>query len=95
MTNYTVRIELHSSLYAPDFETLHREMRNEGFGRTITSGSGIIYHLPRGEYNRSTTEGRSEVLSAAERAVAATGKTAEVLVTESAGRVWSGLSEVK
>jgi len=95
MSQYTVRIELHSSQYNPDFETLHRAMAQKGFSKLITSDSGVTYHLPRGEYNIDTTSDRSKVLNAAKEAVKATGQGAEILVTESSGRTWSGLSEKK
>lgn len=95
MSQYTVRIELHSSQYNPDFETLHRAMAQKGFSKLITSDSGVTYHLPRGEYNIDTTSDRSRVLNVAKEAVKATGQSAEILVTESSGRTWSGLSEKK
>ena len=95
MSSYTVRIELHSSLYNPDFETLHRAMEQEGFSKLITSDDGITYHLPRGEYDIYTSKDRSEVLAAAKRAVQKTRDSAEILVTESSGRTWSGLTPKK
>jgi hypothetical protein len=95
MSQYTVRIELHSSQYTPDFETLHRAMAQKGFSKLITSDSGITYHLPRGEYDIDTTSDRSQVLNAAKQAVQATGQSGEILVTESKGRTWSGLAEKK
>ncbi|KKP86492.1 MAG: hypothetical protein UR90_C0028G0004 [Parcubacteria group bacterium GW2011_GWC1_35_8] len=95
MSNYTVRVELHSAQYNPDFEILHSAMQNEGFSKLITSDNGKIYHLPRGEYTISTSENRSQVLKTTQRAVQKTGESAEILVTESAGRTWDGLSEKK
>lgn len=64
-----------------------------GFSKFITSNGGKTYHLPRGEYNIETASDRSSILSAAKRAVQATGKTAEILITESCGRSWDGLVE--
>lgn len=95
MSTYTVRVELHSDQYNPDFETLHSAMQKEGFSKLITSDDGKTYHLPRGEYNISTIKNRSEVLDAAKRAVEVTRESAEILVTESSGRMWSGLTEKK
>jgi len=96
MSMYTVRVELHSSQYIPDFEVLHNAMRKEGFSRLITLDSRTIWHLPRGEYNISSTKNSSQILDLAERAVRTTGKSAEILVTESSGRrQWSGLTEKK
>lgn len=70
-------------------------MAKKGFSRTITADGGIVYQLPRAEYSISTSGTKSQVLAAAESAVKAVGKTAEILVTQSAGRTWSGLAEVK
>ena len=95
MSSYTVRVELHSSQYNPDFETLHRAMQSEGFSKLITSDAGKTYHLPRGEYDISTNKDSSQVLEAAKGAVAVTRQSAEILVTESARRTWSGLTEKK
>ena len=95
MAKYTVRVELHSNQYTPDFETLHREMSKEGFSKLIAAEGGKTYHLPSGEYNISTSSNISEVLNATKRAVRATGESAEILVTESARRSWDGLTEKK
>lgn len=94
MSAYTIRIELDSNIYA-DFEILHNAMEMKGFKKTITSNDGVEYHLPRAEYNISTSSDKSIVLKAAEDAVIKTNKKAEILVTESKSRTWSGLSKVK
>lgn len=94
MSSFTVRIELDSNIYS-DFEILHRAMELSGFKKTIKSDEGIEYHLPRAEYNISTSLSRSAVLKLAENAAAKTDKKAEILVTESSGRSWSGLNKVK
>lgn len=95
MSTYTVRVELHSSQYNPDFVLLHNAMQKEGFSKLITSGKGEIFHLPRGEYNISSTKDISQILGSAQRAVKETGESAEIFVTESLRRTWSGLAEKK
>ena len=92
MNTYTVRIELHSNIYS-DFDNLHEFMRQKGFSRFITSDDGVTYHLPRAEYNISTSKNRSQVLDLAKSTVNSTGKTAEILVTESYGRSWHNLTK--
>lgn len=92
---YTVRVELHSDQYNPDFEILHRAMQNEGFSKLIKSSEGKTYYLPRGEYTILTNKNRLQVLNVVEKAVAETKETAEILVTEAIGRNWSGLAEKK
>lgn len=94
MSLFIVRIELDSNIYS-DFEILHRAMELSGFKKTIKSNDGTEYHLPRAEYNISTSVSRSAVLKLAENAAAKTYKKAEILVTESGGVSWSGLDKVK
>lgn len=91
MISYTVRIELHHGEH--DFDTLHQQMKEKGFSKQIKAYDGKVYDLPRGEYSIETDKGSSFVLSAAKSAVKKTGHNAEILVTESHGRVWSGLHE--
>jgi hypothetical protein len=94
MSSFTVRIELDSNIYS-DFEILHRAMELSGFKKTIKADDGVEYHLPRAEYNIFTSADRSAVLKLAENAASKTYKKAEVLVTESNGRSWSGLNKVR
>ncbi len=94
MNSYTVRVELDSSVYS-DFEILHRAMNVNGFKKTINSDDGIEYHLPRAEYDIYTSKSISEVINLAKATVSQTGRKAEILVTESAGRMWSNLKLVK
>jgi len=91
MARYTVRVELHDA-ERDDYDELHTAMEDEGFSREVTSDDGKTYHLPWAEYNRDTASSRSAVLDSAKRAAETTGKEYEVLVTESAGRVWYNLS---
>jgi len=91
MARFTTRVELH---YAgdEDYTNLHAAMGAEGFSRLITSDDGATYHLPTAEYNFEGDMTRGEVLEAAKRAAKSTGRDAEILVTESAGRTWSNLT---
>jgi hypothetical protein len=94
MNSYTVRIELHSDNYT-DFINLHTEMIRSGFSRTIVSGKGVIYQLPRAVYTIESWSDSKYILSLAQKAVNATKKTAEILVAKTSGWAWSGLSTVK
>ena len=91
MPSFTTRVELHNANYS-DYETLHAAMARRGFLRLITSDEGSTYHLPTAEYDRVGDLNAHQVLDAAKAAAAETGKSFGVLVTESRGRVWSGLS---
>jgi hypothetical protein len=90
---FTVRVELHAA-DDDDYETLHGAMKTEGFSRRITSGDGITYHLPTAEYNREADLTKEDILESAKRAAAKTSRKAAILVTESNGRIWSGLDKV-
>lgn len=93
MAKFSTRVELHSASYS-DYETLHAAMERRGFSRQITSDDGKTYHLPTAEYNISAALDRQQVLESAKVAATETGKSFEVLVTESDGRTWHGLQEV-
>jgi len=67
-------------------------MASEGFSRFILSDNGRTFYLPRGEYTINSSEELAQVLVNAENAVQSTGKSAEILVTESNGCTWSGLT---
>jgi hypothetical protein len=104
MPTFTVRVELHG---VSDYSNLHTEMQKEKFKTTITAGDGKEYHLPTAEYNLpdGIDDKRATVLNRAKRAITAALKNESqtiknkntpptVLVTESNGRIWSGLTEV-
>jgi hypothetical protein len=93
MTNYTVRVELHNA-DEDDYATLHAEMEDRGFVRWVASSDGEKSRLPTAEYNLAGTNiERDEVLRRAKAAanVAKPNPTPWVIVTQSAGRTWSGL----
>jgi hypothetical protein len=95
MARFTTRVELHKATDS-DYEDLHKYMAAKGFSRTITSGDDETkYRLPPAEYNRETDATRAKVLDDAKAAAAKTGRTNEILVTESAGRSWHNLTPVK
>lgn len=92
MNKFTVRVELHlvvenSARYA----ILHRAMENRGFSRLIKSGDGATYRLPWAEYNFEGDLSGEQVRELAKQAVAATGKDASILVTQSVQRWWNSL----
>jgi len=94
MATFMTRIELHHA-DEDDYATLHNAMENEGFSRTITSDQGAVYHLPTAEYYREANLTRQDVLAAARRAAAQTGRTYAAVVTESNGVSWYGLEQVQ
>jgi photosystem II stability/assembly factor-like uncharacterized protein len=94
MAKFTIRVELHAASYS-DYETLHAAMQRRGFSRHITSDDGKTYQLPTAEYDRAGQLNRQQVLDSAKVAAGETGRAFAVLVTESDGRTWAGLQEVK
>jgi hypothetical protein len=93
MAKFSVRVELHAASYA-DYEKLHASMERRGFSRLIKSDEGKTYHLPTAEYDAGGDVTCQQVLEYAKAAAAETGKSFEIFVTESAGRVWFGLKVV-
>ena len=93
MTNDTTRVELHGA-DEDEYEALHDAMEAEGFVRSIENSSGEKLRLPTAEYNLpDSTLDRKQVVKRAERAAESVkpNPTLWILVTESAGRTWSGL----
>jgi hypothetical protein len=89
---FTTRVELHHA-DNDDYETLHAAMERKGFSRFITSGDNVTYHLPTAEYDYNENKTRADVLALAKAAANETGKKYAVLVTESKGRTWYGLTK--
>lgn len=70
-------------------------MEERGFAKTITSNDNVTYRLPDAEYNLIGTYTKEQVLDLVKEAVRTlTGKTAEILVTESKGRIWTNLEKI-
>ena len=88
MSRFTTRVELHEAT-EEDYEKLHAAMEVEGFTRTILNKAGTEYFLPPAEYNRSGDVTKDEILEAAKRAAATTGKRFSVLVTQGARKWWN------
>jgi len=97
MNRFTTRVELHQA-DSDDYDTLHDEMKSEGFSRTISlEGENVVYHMPTAEYNKHGENMTSEqVLEAAKRAASKTGNKYSVLVTKTTERrYWHNLEAVK
>jgi hypothetical protein len=94
MAIFTVRIELFKASER-DYGTLQTAMENAGFGHTIKSKDGTVYHMPTSEYNRIGKLKIAAVLSAARKAAATTSKDFAVFVNEVVSRKWIGLPVFK
>lgn len=93
MPDFTVRVEVPGAAWE-DYDALRVEMEGEGFASMVRGSVGTPYELPSGEYALSADLTRQQVLARARRAAERSGYSCAVLVTESAGRAWSGLDPV-
>lgn len=93
MATFTTRIVLHNAEWN-DYNELYEAMEREGFTDEITSGDGVTYKMPDGEYDISGSFSSSDVLAKAKKAAATTGKKYAVFVTQSSGRTWYNLEKV-
>lgn len=93
MARYTVRIELHSATW-DHYKKLYEHMARAGYTDILTSGEGVKYKMPPGEYNIETSQTRDQVLESAKSCAGKVVTKYAVLVTESAGRSWDGLDRV-
>jgi hypothetical protein len=95
MSNFTIRVELHSATES-DYTTLHEAMKEEGFSRRIKKGDGPSFHLPTAEYSKKGKFTAVAILNRAKKAATTTGKKFGILVTKSEeARKWFGLEEVE
>lgn len=71
-------------------------MKKAGFTQTIRdSKTGEHFHLPTAEYNyNGVIQDKQAILNLAKSAAQKTLKKFMILVTKSAGRIWTGLEEV-
>jgi hypothetical protein len=92
LATFTTRVELHRA-DDEDYETLHTAIEQRGFSRSITGADGVAYHLPTAEYSYIGSMTRNEVLTLAKEAAGETNRKHGVLVTESNGRAWQGLTQ--
>jgi hypothetical protein len=94
MTSYTVRVELHRA-DEDDYTSLHAAMEEQGFVRWIVGTDGSKKRLPTAEYNiPNMAIERVEVVRRAKSAANSVKPTPTpwIIVIESAGRSWSGLT---
>jgi hypothetical protein len=92
MANYIARVELHDADY-DDYETLHAEMEQRGYSRTIVGGDGITYHLPTGTYvMRDTNRTLQDAINRATEAANATRKTSSIIVADWTSAMFRGLT---
>ena len=69
-------------------------MKAEGFTRVIQSDQGVWYQLPTGMYYGASNAEQAVVIQAAKRAAGKTGYPSGVVVIESNGAIWNGLTVV-
>lgn len=93
MAKFTTRVELINATWE-HYETLHQEMEDRDFTRTITDATtGVEYNLPPAEYNRDGNYTREQTFEAAKEAMNATNQKGRILVTPTGGRIWYNLEK--
>ena len=90
MARFTVRVELHDATW-DHYKKLYVTMEHQGMTDVIPTTSGSI-KMPPGEYNYEGTATKEQVLEKAKVAASQVVQSYAVLVTESNGRTWHGLS---
>lgn len=92
---FLTRIELHDQATATEYEMLNEIMSKEGFSRKIRSIESDLYYLPTGEYFMRTELNRDQVIAAAIKVAITLNKEYSIIVSESKGITWGGLTKVK
>jgi hypothetical protein len=94
MTQFMTRVELHEKptfpFSKPDYEVLHKLMKDAGFSRTVTIGN-TIHHLPTAEYLKEGNFTTDSVISDAQTAAKKTGFTSSIMTIKIAEWKVSGL----
>ena len=88
MAHFTIRVELHSGT-KQDYLILHRSLIELKFVGYIVGEDGTKWLLPSAEYNLIGDYTKQEVLQLVTIAAKKTAKNYWILVTKSAGRIWS------
>ncbi|MCA8277868.1 hypothetical protein LGN17_35920 [Burkholderia sp. AU30280] len=92
MPDFLARIEIHNDL--TKYETLHKEMADEGFARTIVAKDGRTFKLPDAEYYYGGTKTLREVTEKAKSAASRAKIVYGMVVSEVVDMTLTGLEEV-
>lgn len=93
MAQFTIRVELHKASW-DDYVQLATELAKKNITDVITAGDGTRYKMPPAEYQCHGELSSEQVHDIVDTCANMTGKAHAILVTQSAGRFWSGLSKV-
>jgi hypothetical protein len=107
MARAICRVELHEDesrnkalkITSDEYETLHSEMRRQGFRRYIVDSEKSMWHLPPAEYaynngEESADELCEKVKAAAYAAVRSHKRYSYVLTRTQEGRKWTNLKKI-
>lgn len=101
MAKFITRIELHEA-DSSDYDTLHEEMKNEGFDKTIKNYKNIKFHLLDSEYYyvghveiEKDEYDYEAVLKKAVRAASKTNKSFRAITSRTDASKWYNLEQVK
>lgn len=94
MTQFTIRVVLHDNATWDDYIRLANALASVNVTDILTADDGTQYKMPPAEYQCHGELNASQVLHIVETAAKTVGKRYSVLVTQSAGRTWTGLERV-
>lgn len=92
MKHFTIRFEIIDPQQS-DYNSLKTILLTLNFTKTIKSHDGAAYILPQGEYRISGQYEKEDVLKLAISAIERITSSYRILVTESAGTVWTKLKK--
>lgn len=93
MAQFTIRVELHKASW-DDYVQLASELAKKNITDVIVAGDGTRYKMPPAEYQCRGELSSEQVHGIVDTCANITGKAHAILVTQSAGRFWSGLPKV-
>lgn len=94
MADFTIRVVLHDNATWQDYQNLATYLAAIGVVDVIQADDGKRYKMPPAEYTCSGPEDGAVVRQAVQGAANRVGKRTSILVTQAAGRYWSGLDQV-
>jgi hypothetical protein len=90
MAEFTIRVELHDA-DSKDYATLAANLATIRVTDVVTAGDGKRYKLPPAEYTYSGEIELNILYNAVDGKVKPVGRKYAIFITQSAGRIWSGL----
>jgi hypothetical protein len=95
MNEFTIRVVLHDNATWSDYTKLQAALSRAAITDEITADDGTVFRLPPAEYNYAGAASLQTIHAAAQAAANSVKLNNSILVTQSSGRLWSGLDVVR